>query len=161
LLNEKVIIFLPYLDAIDALSEEIGSRFAGERVFSVDGRSTADDRFQTVENFQTISGFAVLLANPRAAGQGLNIARANHVIHYSPDWNPAQQDQATFRVLRPGQDKEVFVHRFIYAETIEEAMDEALSEKRDTAEAVLSSSESEGSSKSLEKALSLSPRRNS
>ena len=48
--------------------------------------------------------------SPLAAGVGLNIPGANHVIHYSRHWNPAKEDQATDRVYRIGQEKEVFVY---------------------------------------------------
>lgn len=159
LYGEKVIIFTPFLESIDKLVQILSERFVGHLVFSVDGRSNADNRFGTVEEFQNRDGFAVLVANPRAAGQGLNIQGANHVIHFSPDWNPAMQDQATFRVLRPGQTKNVFIHRFVYSQTIEEVMNDAILEKKDLALAALSTSESEGSRKSIEKALAISPRR--
>ena len=159
LYREKVIIFSPFLESIDKLVQFISDRFVENVVFSVDGRTKADHRFAEVEDFQTRDGFAVLVANPRAAGQGLNIQAANHVVHFSPDWKPAMQDQATFRVLRPGQTKKVYVHRFIYSHTIEEVMNDAISDKRDLAQATLGPTESEGSKKSIEKALAISPRR--
>ena len=159
LYKEKVIIFSPFLESIDKLVDTVSERFVGNLVFSVDGRTKADNRFRTVEEFQSCDGFAVLMANPRAAGQGLNIQEANHVIHFSPDWNPALQDQATFRVLRPGQKRKVYIHRFIYSNTVEEVMNDAIADKKDLAVAALSTSESEGSKKSIERALAISPRR--
>ena len=159
LYKEKVIVFSPFLESIDRLVETISDRFVDKLVFSVDGRTKADDRFRTVEEFQSRDGFAVLMANPRAAGQGLNIQGANHVIHFSPDWNPALQDQATFRVLRPGQKRKVYIHRFIYSDTIEEVMNDTIADKKNLAIAALTPSESEGSKKSIEKALAISPRR--
>jgi SNF2 family DNA or RNA helicase len=48
--------------------------------------------------------------SPVAAGMGLNVTAANHVIHYSRHWNPAKEQQATDRAYRIGQDKDVFVY---------------------------------------------------
>jgi SNF2 family DNA or RNA helicase len=67
------------------------------------------------------------------AGAGLNITGANHVIHYNLEWNPAKEDQASFRVYRPGQVKNVFIHRFYYANTIDEVIDERVAFKRNLA----------------------------
>jgi SNF2 family DNA or RNA helicase len=82
----------------------------------------------------------VLILAPRAAGQGLNITAARHVIQYVPDWNPAVQDQLTARAHRKGQEHTVFEHRLFYEGTIEEAVELLLEEKRTLAsEAVIES----------------------
>ena len=64
------------------------------------------------------------MLNPRAGGSGLNIAAANHVIHYNPEWNPALEDQASARAHRRGQKRPVTVRRLIYAGTVEEVIDQ-------------------------------------
>jgi hypothetical protein len=60
--------------------------------------------------FQARGGFDALILSPRAAGIGLTITEANHVIHLSRWWNPAVEDQATDRVYRIGQKRPVHVH---------------------------------------------------
>jgi SNF2 family DNA or RNA helicase len=55
-------------------------------------------------------GFGVLILSPIAAGVGLNITGANHVIHFSRHWNPAKEDQATDRAYRIGQERPVHVY---------------------------------------------------
>jgi SNF2 family DNA or RNA helicase len=75
-----------------------------------------------------------LICNPIVAGAGLNITGANHVIHYNLEWNPAKEDQATFRVYRNGQLKETFIHRLFYANTIDEVIDERIQLKRGLAD---------------------------
>jgi SNF2 family DNA or RNA helicase len=75
--------------------------------------------------------------NPKAGGVGLNITTANHVFHFSPDWNPAVIDQANARVFRRGQTKPVTVHNLFYVGSIEEYMIERLEAKRDLAESAL------------------------
>jgi SNF2 family DNA or RNA helicase len=54
----------------------------------------------------------VLIINPRVGGVGLNLVKANHVIHFTPEWNPAVTSQATDRAYRIGQNKKVFVYYF-------------------------------------------------
>ena len=65
----------------------------------------------------------------KAGGVGLNLTRANHVIHFDRWWNPAVENQATDRAFRIGQKKNVVVHKFITKGTIEEKIDGMLEEK--------------------------------
>ena len=60
----------------------------------------------------------------------MNITGANHVIHYSLEWNPAKEDQSTFRVYRNGQLRNAFVHRMYYLNTIDEVIDDRIQMKR-------------------------------
>lgn len=80
-------------------------------------------RQQLVEDFQ--SGKApVFLISLKAGGTGLNLTRADTVIHYDPWWNSAAEQQAADRAHRIGQDKPVFVYKLIAEETIEEKITE-------------------------------------
>jgi superfamily II DNA or RNA helicase len=83
----------------------------------------------------------VFLLSLKAGGTGLNLTRADHVIHVDRWWNPAVEDQATDRAYRIGQDKPVQVHRMITRGTIEERIAELLARKRSLADAVLSRGE--------------------
>jgi superfamily II DNA or RNA helicase len=83
----------------------------------------------------------VFLLSLKAGGTGLNLTRADHVIHLDRWWNPAVEDQATDRAYRIGQDKPVQVHRMITRGTIEERIAELLSRKRSLADAVLARGE--------------------
>jgi len=65
----------------------------------------------------------------KAGGVGVNLTAANHVIHFDRWWNPAVENQATDRAFRIGQEKNVFVYKFVTTGTIEEKIDEMLSEK--------------------------------
>jgi HJR/Mrr/RecB family endonuclease len=67
-------------------------------------------RQQTIDSFQSENGFNVILMSPIAAGVGLNVTKANHIIHYTRHWNPAKEEQATDRAYRIGQKKDVFVY---------------------------------------------------
>ena len=83
----------------------------------------------------------VFLLSLKAGGTGLNLTRADHVIHLDRWWNPAVEDQATDRAYRIGQDKPVQVHRMVTRGTIEERIAELLTRKRVLADAVLSRGE--------------------
>ena len=74
------------------------------------GNSMKLSRQQAVDRFQTASGFNAIIMSPLAAGVGLNITEANHVIHYSRWWNPAKEDQASDRVYRIGQSRPVHIY---------------------------------------------------
>ncbi len=82
-----------------------------------------------------------MIISPEAAGIGLNITGANHVIHYTRLWNPAKENQATDRVHRIGQEKAVTVHYPIVVghgfKSVEEHLDDLLSEKLELARNVL------------------------
>lgn len=67
-------------------------------------------RQAAIDNFQSQPGFNIIIMSPVAAGMGLNVTAANHVIHYSRHWNPAKENQATDRAYRIGQTKDVFVY---------------------------------------------------
>lgn len=67
-------------------------------------------RQQTIDRFQSEDGFNVIIMSPIAAGVGLNVTKANHIIHYTRHWNPAKEEQATDRAYRIGQQKDVFVY---------------------------------------------------
>lgn len=77
---------------------------------TLNAHSQKMSRQQTVDDFQEQDGFNVVIMSPLAAGMGLNITGANHVIHYSRFWNPAKEQQATDRAYRIGQQKEVSVY---------------------------------------------------
>lgn len=77
----------------------------------INGETPADERQAIVDRFQSRPpGFGLLVLSPKAAGIGLTITAANHVIHLSRWWNPAVEDQCNDRVFRIGQEKPVTVH---------------------------------------------------
>ena len=90
-------------------------------------------RQSSIDEFQAVDGFNVIIMSPVAAGMGLNVTAANHVIHYSRHWNPAKENQATDRAYRIGQTKDVFVYypMAIRADikSFDETLDDLLSRK--------------------------------
>ena len=90
-------------------------------------------RQKSIDRFQATIGFNVIIMSPVAAGMGLNVTAANHVIHYSRHWNPAKENQATDRAYRIGQTKDVFVYYPMAVsdkfKSFDETLDELLSRK--------------------------------
>jgi SNF2 family DNA or RNA helicase len=119
--GEKALVFAPFQQTLDRLSRVarisgLHSRFNAV----VDGRMPSADRQRTVDKFNGFEGGGVLFLNPRAAGVGLNITGANHVVHFSPEYNPQVTNQATARAYRRKQSKTVFAHHFFYVNSIED-----------------------------------------
>ena len=104
------------------------------------GGTPVRGRDAMVRSFQA-GEVPVFLLSLKAGGTGLNLTRADHVIHVDRWWNPAVEDQATDRAYRIGQDKPVQVHRMVTRGTIEERIAELLTRKRALADAVLSRGE--------------------
>lgn len=158
--NEKVLIFSSYSEMIDLLLRDMGNRFSGVYGDWIDGRVSVTDRQPRVDRFSSVNGPGLLVLNPKAAGTGLNVTAANHVIHYNLEWNPAAEDQASARAYRRGQDKPVTVHRLYYADTVEEVINERVERKRELVRsAIVGTSGETEDYDDIMRALSLSPSR--
>lgn len=110
--GEKALIFCESLAMQALLAGEIRRRYALDHdVPRIHGGVTGDARQIAVEQFQRRrGGFDVMILSPKAGGVGLTLTAANHVIHLSRWWNPAVEDQATDRVFRIGQTRDVHVY---------------------------------------------------
>ncbi|OIJ64114.1 ATP-dependent helicase [Streptomyces mangrovisoli] len=114
-----------------------------ERAIPVDllhGGTPVPERERMVDRFQD-GATPVLVLSLKAAGTGLNLTRAGHVVHYDRWWNPAVEEQATDRAYRIGQTQPVQVHRLVTEGTVEDRIAEMLVAKRALSEAVLGSGE--------------------
>lgn len=143
--DEKVIIFTEFRAIQVFLKRLLLERF-GLNVTTVNGDSNTNSRVGLtrqgiIDKFQETNGFNVIILSTVAVGFGVNIQKANHVIHYTRSWNPAKEDQATDRAYRIGQDKEVYVYYPSIAaddfETFEIKLDKLLSSKRSLADDML------------------------
>lgn len=113
--NEKVIIFANIKDLQQDLAWLIHQWVYHKYGKSIDcevfnGDSDLKIRGAMLARFKNALGFKALIISPRSGGAGLNIVEANHVIHYTREWNPAVERQATDRVYRLGQTKTVHVY---------------------------------------------------
>jgi SNF2 family DNA or RNA helicase len=95
-----------------------------------------------VERFQADGdGPQIFILSLKAGGTGLNLTRASHVFHFDRWWNPAVENQATDRVFRIGQTRNVQVHKFLCVGTLEEKIDEMIERKKEIAEGVVGAGE--------------------
>ncbi|MGW5865488.1 DEAD/DEAH box helicase [Streptomyces sp. NPDC055239] len=134
-----VLVFTQYVEMARLLESHLSSRGIGTQLLH--GGTPVPRREEMVDRFQ--SGEApVFLLSLKAAGTGLNLTRAGHVIHYDRWWNPAVEEQATDRAYRIGQTQPVQVHRLITEGTVEDRIAELLAAKQALADAVLGGGES-------------------
>lgn len=110
--GEKALVFIEDLEVQKLFAAAIATYFGLERQPPViNGTVPGEKRLEIVDRFQSSSSpFDLLVLSPKAAGIGLTITAANHVIHLSRWWNPAVEDQCNDRCYRIGQDKPVTVH---------------------------------------------------
>jgi SNF2 family DNA or RNA helicase len=155
--QQKVLVFTEYLDMIDMMQSVFQSHYINTSVFRIDGRVETGRRQTTIDEFSGVAGFAIMILNPKVAGMGLNITAANHVIHYTRQWNPALEEQATARVYRNGQRKGVNVYYLFYSDTIEETIDNRLRAKSALSGEVIQTTETEGTMNEYLKAIGKSP----
>jgi SNF2 family DNA or RNA helicase len=133
--NEKVLIFAQWKATQRILQRALSETF-GAWPEIINGDVTTR-RQELIDAFRSRPGFGALILSPKVAGYGLNLIEANHVIHYTRPWNPAVENQATDRVHRRGQEKEVYVYYPTVKETVEDRLAELLKDKEALARDVL------------------------
>ncbi|NUK05040.1 DEAD/DEAH box helicase [Streptomyces lunaelactis] len=134
----SVLIFTQYVSMARILSAHLASRAIPSQLLH--GGTPVAERERMVDRFQS-GETPVFILSLKAAGTGLNLTRAGHVIHFDRWWNPAVEEQATDRAYRIGQTQPVQVHRMIAEGTVEDRIAEMLASKRALADAVLGSGE--------------------
>ncbi|MBW2662660.1 MAG: restriction endonuclease [Deltaproteobacteria bacterium] len=147
--EEKAIIFAEFRKTQAILQKVVQHIFDLKHVSIINGemaarkgrRSQKETRQEAIDRFQGKIGFNVIIMSPVAAGLGLNVTGANHVIHYSRHWNPAKESQATDRAHRIGQNKNVFVYYPMSVlnecKTFDVIIDNLLQQKRHLADAAM------------------------
>ena len=136
--RERVLVFTQFREITGALATFLTSVF-GEKGYVLHGGTRVDKRKEIVEAFQGEDYVPFLVLSIKAGGTGLNLTKANHVIHFDRWWNPAVENQATDRAFRIGQEKNVMVHKLVCQGTIEEKIDAMIESKRALAENVIGS----------------------
>ena len=134
--GEKVLLFTQFREMTEPLDDCLAGVFA-HRGLVLDGGTPVRERQKRVEAFQREDGPPYFILSLKAGGTGLNLTAASHVIHFDRWWNPAIENQATDRAFRIGQKRNVLVHKFITSGTLEEKIDQLISEKQDTADQIL------------------------
>jgi superfamily II DNA or RNA helicase len=134
----SALVFTQYVGMARLITAHLSARAIP--VDLLHGGTAVPERERMVDRFQG-GETPVLVLSLKAAGTGLNLTRAGHVIHFDRWWNPAVEEQATDRAYRIGQTQPVQVHRLVTEGTVEDRIAEMLTAKRALADAVLGSGE--------------------
>ncbi|WP_121703654.1 DEAD/DEAH box helicase [Streptomyces sp. E5N298] len=135
----SALVFTQYVGMARLIASHLAARAVP--VDLLHGGTPVPERERMVDRFQS-GATPVLVLSLKAAGTGLNLTRAGHVVHFDRWWNPAVEEQATDRAYRIGQTQPVQVHRLITEGTVEDRIAEMLQSKRALADAILGSGES-------------------
>ncbi len=140
--GEKALIFTQFAQMGELLRRHLQEMF-GREVLFLHGALSKLRRDEMVQRFQgdETGELPFFILSLKAGGTGLNLTQANHVFHFDRWWNPAVENQATDRAFRIGQTKNVLVHKFVCAGTLEEKIDAMISHKAELANQVVSHGE--------------------
>ena len=139
--GESLLIFTQFTEIGEALQQYL--KQIGYRTYYLHGGTSRPKREQMIAEFQDPEAEpAAFVLSLKAGSVGITLTKANHVFHFDRWWNPAVEDQATDRAFRIGQQKNVFVHKFITLGTLEERIDETIENKKKIASLIVGADES-------------------
>ena len=130
--DEAAVLFSYFLGTLDLFESYLRER--GVSYIRIDGSTR--NRQALIDRFNA-GNASIALCSLMAAGHGINLTAASHVIHVDRWWNPAVEDQATDRVHRIGQTQTVYVYKVLTEETLEEKIDALLEKKRGLSDRVI------------------------
>lgn len=136
--RERVLVFTQFREITEYLAQFLKEIFHADG-YVLHGGTPVSRRSKIVEAFQGDAYVPFIVLSVKAGGTGLNLTKANHVIHFDRWWNPAVENQATDRAFRIGQTKNVMVHKLVCQKTIEEKIDAIIESKKELAENVIGS----------------------
>ncbi|WP_353929012.1 DEAD/DEAH box helicase [Okeanomitos corallinicola TIOX110] len=139
--GNRALIFTQFAEWGKLLKPYLEKRLGREILFLY-GSTSKKQREEMIDRFQhDPQGPPIMILSLKAGGVGLNLTRANHVFHFDRWWNPAVENQATDRVFRIGQTKNVQVHKFVCTGTLEEKINDMIESKKQLAEQVVGTGE--------------------
>jgi len=138
--RERVLVFTQFKEMVAPIQAFLSTVFQQEGGI-IHGSINIKKRKEAIDKFQGKAYCPFMVLSLKAGGTGLNLTRANHVIHFDRWWNPAVENQATDRAFRIGQTRKVIVHKFISRGTIEEKIDLMIEQKKKLAEEIISDSQ--------------------
>jgi SNF2 family DNA or RNA helicase len=138
--GDRSLIFSQFAEMGEMIRRHVQETYGIEVMF-LHGGTQKKQRDRMVERFADPDGPRVFLLSLKAGGTGLNLTSANHVFHFDRWWNPAVENQATDRAYRIGQKRNVQVHKFVCAGTLEEKIDEMIERKKEVAGTVVGTGE--------------------
>ena len=134
--QERMLVFTQFKEMCEPLNEYLKTVFNKEGLV-LTGDTSIKKRNEMVNIFNSSEYIPYMILSLKAGGTGLNLTKANHVVHFDRWWNPAVENQASDRAYRIGQNKNVNVYKFVCSETIEEKIDNIINSKQDLANNIL------------------------
>jgi|GEM_PF-209246 len=144
--EKKILLFSTYTSILSLIEEELLKRKIS--YLKLTGSNNKSERASMVDTFQK-GEVDVFLISLKAGGTGLNLTKAEAVIHYDPWWNNAAMNQATDRAHRIGQENDVFVYNLIMKHSIEEKIVKLQALKQDISDTFVENND--GSIKSMDR----------
>jgi len=140
--GESLLVFTQFTELGSALEKYI-KQTLHYNTYYIHGGTSREKRERMISEFQDPeSEPSVFILSLKAGGVGITLTKANHVFHFDRWWNPAVEDQATDRAFRIGQQKNVFVHKFVAIGTLEEKIDQMIEDKKKLAGSIIGADES-------------------
>ncbi|MBL6985855.1 MAG: DEAD/DEAH box helicase [Methylobacter sp.] len=140
--GDSVLIFTQFTEIGERLEHYLAQE-KHYKTYYIHGGTPRMKREQMISDFQNPeTGAGVFILSLKAGGVGITLTEANHVFHFDRWWNPAVENQATDRAFRIGQKKNVFVHKFVTLGTLEERIDQMISDKQKMADSIVGNDES-------------------
>lgn len=140
-LGDRALIFTQFAEWGKLLKPHL-EKILGREILFLYGSTSKKQREEMIDRFQhDPQGPPIMILSLKAGGVGLNLTRANHVFHFDRWWNPAVENQATDRVFRIGQTRNVQVHKFVCTGTLEEKIHDMIESKKQLAEQVVGAGE--------------------
>jgi SNF2 family DNA or RNA helicase len=140
--GESLLIFTQFTEIGESLQQYL-KQHLHYPTYYLHGGTSRNKREEMITEFQAedtpASAFVLSL---KAGGVGITLTKANHVFHFDRWWNPAVEDQATDRAFRIGQQRNVFVHKFVTIGTLEERIDLTIENKKKLSGAIVGTDES-------------------
>jgi non-specific serine/threonine protein kinase len=133
--DHKILVFSQFVSMLNILKAYLDK----EKILHEYLTGSTKDRKSCVNSFQNDEKIKVFLISLKAGGFGLNLTAADYVFHYDPWWNPAVEIQATDRVHRIGQNKNIFVYKFITKDSVEEKILHLQDKKKRLVENIITS----------------------
>lgn len=140
--DDRALVFTQFAEMGELLRKHLQESF-GREVLFLHGGVAKKQRDRMVERFQQADAASprLFILSLKAGGTGLNLTAANHVFHFDRWWNPAVENQATDRAFRIGQRRNVQVHKFLCAGTLEDRIDEMIERKQSLAASIVGTGE--------------------
>ena len=140
--GESLLIFSQFTEVCAGIEKYLKQNLRCNTYY-LHGGTSRQRREKMITEFQEPDTEAsAFILSLKAGGVGITLTKANHVFHFDRWWNPAVENQATDRAFRIGQQKNVFVHKFVAIGTLEEKIDQMIEDKKKLAAAVVGNDES-------------------